>query len=227
MGTKDPTRPPFALLLLVPGVLFRVGLVTHLLYWMGRRGGRGQCCPSAHGCRLPVGRGGGECGGTQTPIPAHPTLARIAVLSAIASVEQCRGMLIDTGGTGTFWSGVGSPQCTVRVMSVVPSLQRGVMNGADAAPVLALGTPGCGAVVGGLCSKLRTDIALRCQRGTSLLQTVSGCSHWRGWKGRGVRALSGCPLPIAHCPLPTAPCSLPTAAPAIPVVSQRCIEPAG
>lgn len=184
---------------------------------------------------------GGEGGGTQTPTPAHPTLARIVVLSAIASAEQCRGTLIDIGGTGTFWSGVGSPQCTVRVMSVVPSLQRAVTNGADASPVLALGTPGCGAVVGGLCSKLRTDIALRCQRGTSLLQTASGCSHWRGCEGRGIRALSSCPLPtapcplppahcplpIAHCPPPPAPCSLPTAAPAIPVVSQGCIEPAG
>lgn len=28
-------------------------------------------------------------------------------------------------GAGTFCSGVGVPQCTVRVMSVVPSLQRG------------------------------------------------------------------------------------------------------
>lgn len=46
------------------------------------------------------------------------------------------------GRAGTFCSGVGSPQCTVRVMSVVPSLQKGVMNGA-------LGAPGCGAVVGG------------------------------------------------------------------------------
>lgn len=46
---------------------------------------------------------------------AHPALAGTLVLGT-------QGVLAGTGGAGTFWSGVGTPQCTVRVMSVVPSL---------------------------------------------------------------------------------------------------------
>lgn len=37
-----------------PALLPPHRLHTHQLCPMGRRGGRGRCCPSAHGCRLPI-----------------------------------------------------------------------------------------------------------------------------------------------------------------------------
>lgn len=153
--------------------------------------------------------------GTQTPTPAHPALARPVMLSATGSAGQCRGVWASQGcpgqcremlaameWAGTFWSGVGSPQCTVRVMSVVPSLQRGGHKGLMQLQRWLWGALDVGLWWGGSCSKLRTDIALRCQRGTSLSQTASGCSRWRGCEGRGIRSLSQ--LPIAHHALPTA-----------------------
>lgn len=177
----------------------------------------------------------GECGGTHTPSPAHPALARTVKLSAMGSsgqckgvlgsagmswamqegAGQCRGVLADMGGAGTFCSGVGSLQCTVRVMSVVPSLQRGVINGDGAALALALEASGCGAVVG-------VSVQSYAQILPSGVKQVH-LSH----RQCPAAPVGGAARGGGQRPLPAAPFPLPTAAPAVPVVGQSCVEPAG
>lgn len=115
-----------------------------------------------------------------------------------------RGMLAGVGEAGTFWSGVGTPQCIVRVMSVVPSLQMGDVNWDDAAPALDLGPPAttqcwgdgegmgvCAVLGGGGCAKGYAQILPSGVRKVHLIHGQLPAAPVGGaTRGRGVRARS-------------------------------------